>query len=74
MYNLTDEQMAIIQTHPVVAYFGMTAVAAALGIQVMKRAPTEENADVIEKEMLNIILNDHDTFFQWVEDFVDGNF
>lgn len=74
MYNLTDEQMAIIQTHPVVAYFGMTAVAAALGIQVMKRAPTEENADVIEKEMLDIILNDHDTFFQWVEDFMDGNF
>lgn len=74
MYNLTSEQMAIIQTHPVVAYFGMNAVAATLGYQVMKREPTVENADVIEKEILNTILNDHDTFFQWVEDFMDGKF
>ena len=74
MYNLTSEQMATLQTHPVVAYFGMNAVAATLGYQVMKREPTVENADVIEKEILNTILNDHDTFFQWVEDFMDGKF
>ena len=74
MYNLTDEQMAIIQTHPVVSYFGMNAVAAALGIQVMKRSPTLENAEALEKEMLDVILNDHDTFFQWVEDFMEGKF
>lgn len=74
MYNLTDEQMAIIQTHPVVSYFGMNAVAAALGVQVMKRSPTLENAEALEKEMLDVILNDHDTFFQWVEDFMEGKF
>jgi hypothetical protein len=74
MYNLTNEQMAIIQTHPVVSYFGMNAVAATLGYQVMKRAPTEETAEAVEKELLNTILNDHDTFFQWVSDFMEGNF
>lgn len=74
MYNLTSEQMATLQTHPVVSYFGIKAAVAALGYQVMKREPTVENADVIEKEILNTILNDHDTFFQWVEDFMDGKF
>ena len=74
MYNLTSEQMAIIQTHPVVSYFGMNAVAAALGVQVMKRSPTVETAEALEKEMLDVILNDHDTFFQWVEDFMEGKF
>ena len=74
MYNLTNEQMAIIQTHPVVSYFGMNALAATLGYQVMKREPTVENADAIEKEILNTILYDHDTFFQWVSDFMEGEF
>ena len=74
MYNLTSEEMAIIQTHPVVSYFGMNAVAAALGVQVMKRSPTLENAEALEKEMLDVILNDHDTFFQWVDDFMEGKF
>lgn len=67
-----DEQ--ILKTHPVVEYFGLKATKAAIGYQVMKRNPTEDTADSIEKELLNIILNEHDTFFQWVEDFMEGRF
>ena len=74
MYNLTSEQLAALDTHPVVSYFGVKAVAAALGYQVLKRNPSLDNAKGIEKELLNTILNDHDTFYQWVEDFMEGNF
>ena len=69
---MTDEQ--ILLTHPVVAYWGLNPVKAALGYQVMMRSPTVDTAEVIEKELLNIVINDHDTFFQWVEDFMDGKF
>lgn len=74
MFDMSKEQLAIIQTHLVVAYWGIKPVTAALGYQVMKRNPTEETAAVIERELLNTILEDHDTFFQWVEDFMDGKF
>lgn len=74
MFDLTKEQLSALDTHPVVAYFGLKAVAAALGYQVMKRNPSLDNTKGIERELLNIVLNDHDTFYQWVEDFMEGNF
>lgn len=74
MFDLTKEQLGAIETHPVVSYFGLNACVAAIGYQVMKRNPTLDNAAAIEKELLNTIINDYDTFFQWVEDFMDGKF
>jgi hypothetical protein len=64
----------ILMTHPVVAYFGLNATKAALHYQVMKRNPTLDTADQLEAELLETVLHDHDTFFQWVEDFMEGKF
>lgn len=74
MFDMTREQLAAIEGHPVVSYFGLDATVAALGYQVMKRNPNLDNATAIERELLNTVINDHDTFFQWVEDFMEGKF
>lgn len=65
---------SVLKNDPVIAYFGLAWVKAALGYQVMKRNPSPDNAAMIEKEVLGVMLNDKDTFFQWVADFVEGNF
>ena len=67
-----DEQ--ILKTHPVVEYFGLKATKAAIGYQVMRRNPSLDTADQLEAELLETVLHDHDTFFQWVEDFMEGRF
>jgi len=64
----------VLMTHPVVAYFGLNATTAALGYQVMKRNPSLDTAAQIEAELLETVLYDYDTFFQWVEDFMEGKF
>lgn len=69
---MSDEN--ILKSDPVIAYFGINWVKAALGYQVMKRNPTPETTAQVEREILDTMLNDKDTFFQWVADFVEGNF
>ena len=66
--------LAILNSHPVVAYFGLNWVKAALTHQIKLRNVTEENYIEVEADMLETILYDEDTFFQWVADFVEGNF
>ena len=72
--NIPVNDLAILNTHPVVAYFGINWVKAALGYQIKLRNVTEDNYQEVEAEMLETILHDEDKFFQWVADFVEGNF
>ena len=68
MFNLTLEQLNAIQTHPVVAYFGLDTTVSAIRQYVNAYGPTLDNAALLENTLLDMIINDHDAFFQFVED------
>ena len=72
MFNLTIEQLDAIQTHPVVAYFGFDTTVSAIQQYVMAYGPTLDNDAFLESTLLDMIINDHDAFFQFVEDRLDG--
>ena len=64
------EMLPIFNTHPVIAYFGMDTIIEVMTWYVQAYGPTLDNADLLEKELLHMMMNDHDGFFQMVEDYL----
>ncbi len=62
--------LPIFNTHPVIAYFGMDTIIDVVTWYVQAYGPTLDNADLLESELLHMIMNDHDRFFQMVEDYL----
>ncbi|NBO69874.1 MAG: hypothetical protein EBU66_04185 [Bacteroidetes bacterium] len=66
------EQLPIFNTHPVIAYFGMDTIVEAIQWYVTQEDLDNDNAPILEKRMLNIIMNDHERFFTMVDDYVEA--
>jgi SUMO ligase MMS21 Smc5/6 complex component len=66
------EQLPIFNTHPVIAYFGMDTIVEVIQWYLTQEEPTLDNVAIIEKRMIDIIINDHDRFFNMVEDYLDA--
>ena len=64
--------LPIFNTHPVIAYFGMDTIVEVMTWYVQAYGPTLDNAGLLEKELLDMMIHDHDGFFQMVEDYINA--
>jgi len=70
LYN--PDMLPIFNTHPVIAYFGMDTIVEVMTWYVQAYGPTLDNAGLLEKELLDMMIHDHDGFFQMVEDYINA--